>query len=326
MSDDSMIDEFKIEAAEMFENAEVGLLNIDKGLDFNSNYNSIFRSFHSLKGAAGMFGMEELQSHMHKLESLFEAQKKIGSMKKNQVDYFLQGIDVARAIMNGEEASFDHIDLDKFNLDDSKAPVEVKVEVAVKQQEKQDKHDKHEKHEKLDRGGGVIFIVDDEPDIVDLLSEIIDNNNYVIHKYYNGEEAVQAVEHFKPDVILSDIMMPKLNGIEMIKAIHEISSTTPVIFISGNLSKEKMQEALQFGAYAFVDKPFSNSEILNIVRNAVKKSQAMLLLEKSINYILYQFSDLDDYLATQGKENIRLTLKQELQTILEQRKILKEKN
>ena len=323
MSDDSMIDEFKIEAAEMFENAEVGLLNIDKGLDFNSNYNSIFRSFHSLKGAAGMFGMDELQSHMHKLESLFEAQKKIGSMKKHQVDYFLQGIDVAKAIMNGESAEFDHIDLDKFNLDDSATPPAAKKVAETKHVEIIQKVEKHEKH---DRGAGVIFIVDDEPDIVDLLSEILDNNNYIIHKFYNGEEAVQAVELYKPDVILSDIMMPKLNGIEMIKAINEFSTTTPVIFISGNISKEKMQEALQYGAYAFVDKPFSNSEIINIVKNAVKKSQAMLLLEKSINYILYQFSDLDAYLAAQGKENIRLTLKQELQTILEQRKILKEKN
>lgn len=312
MNDDTMIEEFKIEAAEMFESAEDGLLNIDKGLDFNSNYNSIFRSFHSLKGAAGMFGMDKLQAHMHKIESLFEAQKRFGKMSKNQIDYFLQGIDAAKSLIEGNNTDFVHVDVDKFNNVEVEATRPIQNQVLSQ-----------DVPEKLDRKSGVVFIVDDEPDLVDVLDKIIGSNDYVIYKFYNGEEALNAFEKYKPDVILSDIMMPKFNGIEMIKAIHEISSNTPVIFISGNLSKEKMQEALQYGAYAFIDKPFNNLAVLNVCRNAVKKSQAMALLEKSINYILYQFSDLDLYLKSQGKENVRLTLKAELQTILEQRKILK---
>ncbi len=117
--------------------------------------------------------------------------------------------------------------------------------------------------------------------------------------------------------------MPQLNGLEMAQAIFQISSSTPVIYISANISKERMLEALKFGAYAFIDKPFDSLTILSICRNAVAKNQAMQLLEKSINYILYQFSDLDKYLQVQGKESVRMTLKKELQTILEQKKVLK---
>lgn len=309
MSDDSMIDEFKIEAAEMFENAEVGLLNIDKGHDFNSNFNGIFRSFHSLKGAAGMFGMGELQTHMHKLESLFEAQKKNGSMTKHQVDYFLKGIDAARSLIDGRATNFLHLSLEKFNLPEDHVEVIERPRAAI---------------EKYNRKNGVVFIVDDEPELVDILSKIIAINDYSIHKFYNGEDALNSFELYRPDIVITDIMMPKLDGIDMIRAMHEISNTTPVIIISGNLSKEKMQEALQFGAYALIDKPFNSMAVANLCKNAVQRSKAMLLIEKSINYILYQFSDLDEFLKSQGKENIRVTLKAELQILLEQRKILKD--
>jgi CheY-like chemotaxis protein/HPt (histidine-containing phosphotransfer) domain-containing protein len=315
-SDESMIEEFKVEAAEMFENAETGLLNIDKGMDFNSNFNSIFRSFHSLKGAAGMFGMNELQAHMHKVESLFEAQKKFEKMNKDQVDYFLSSIDAAKLLIEGESCEFNHIEINLFNVVPSvnEAPSTPKEALVVN------------KVEKITRKKGVVFIVDDEPDLVDVLSEILETCDYTIYKFYNGQEALDEFEVLKPDVILSDIMMPKFNGIQMLKAIYELSTTTPVIFISGNISKEKMQEALQYGATAFIDKPFDNKAVLEICQNAVKKSQTSFLLEKSINFILYQFSDLDEYLKNSGKENVRMALKAELEDILKLRKTLKSLN
>ena len=89
--DESIFGEFEIEAREMLEESEDKLLAIENGGDFHENYNGIFRAFHSLKGAAGMFGLDELQKHMHLLETLFESLNKIGQMEKDQVDYFLKG-------------------------------------------------------------------------------------------------------------------------------------------------------------------------------------------------------------------------------------------
>lgn len=313
-NDDSMIEEFKIEAAEMLESAENGLLNLDKGLDFDTNYNSIFRSFHSVKGAAGMFGLQELQAHMHKLESLFEAQKNLKSLKKNKVDYFLKGIDAAKNLIDGNNVSFDHIELENFN--DSVASVPTPTTELIKAVERKTTA-------KLDRKGGVIFIIDDEPEIVELLYRILDNNNFVLYKFYDGEEALREFEDLAPDLVLSDIKMPKLDGVSLIKNIHEILPHTAVIFISGHLTKEIMQEALSYGAESFIEKPFNSLSVLNICRNSIKRTFAMRLLEKSVNLILYQFSDLDEYLRIAGKESLRVTLKENLQTILEQKKILK---
>jgi FixJ family two-component response regulator/HPt (histidine-containing phosphotransfer) domain-containing protein len=311
MEDDLMIEEFKIEAAEMFESAEEGLLNIDKGHDFNSNYNSVFRSFHSLKGAAGMFGLESLQTHMHKLESLLEAQKKINGVKKHQIDYFLRGIDAARSLLDGSKVEFKHIDPEHFNQE------EVEISKAQVVESQIDSKIPHENK------NGIAFIIDDEQEIADNLTFLLRSGGIEVYTFYDAKNLLDALETIKPDVIVSDVAMPSLNGLEMLEAIRTTLTDAPVIFISAFISKDVMLEAYKYGAYDFIEKPYNEIKVLNLCQNAIKKSKTSELLEKSINYIIYQFNDLDNYLKLQGKESVRISLKHELQTILEQKKNLK---
>jgi hypothetical protein len=84
-----------------------------------------------------------------------------------------------------------------------------------------------------------------------------------------------------------------------------------------------MLDALSNGAYGFIEKPFNEVYLKSICDNAFEKSMTKRLLQKSINYILYQFSDLDNYLKDQGKDSLRISLKQELTNILDQQKKLK---
>jgi chemotaxis protein histidine kinase CheA len=301
MSDDGMVDEFKVEAAELFENAENSLLNIDKGEDFLSNYNNIFRAFHSLKGAAGMFGLMSLQEHMHKLESLFEAQKKIAKMNNKQVDYFLSGIDVAKKLLDDEEVNFYHIEIANFNeIEQDSTPASIPVASKPKV--------------KLDRKKGVVFIVSDVVSSAESLGDILETYNYTVFKFKTAKEALASVESLVPEVVFGDL--------EIIAALKEESPETPTIFISEKLSQHKMQEAMERGAYALLDKPYEPIPVVALCGNAITKNKTMQLLEKSINYILYQFTDLDLYLKSQGKEGIRSALKKDLQSILEQRKLI----
>lgn len=116
--------------------------------------------------------------------------------------------------------------------------------------------------------------------------------------------------------------MPGITGVEFTKKIHEIDSDIPVILNSAYITKDTVLEALSYGAYGFIEKPFKDAKVLSIVTASVKKHMAMKLLNKSINFILYQFSDLDQFLKKEGKETIRMTLKKDLQQILEQKKEL----
>lgn len=96
--------EFRSEAFELIDNAEQSLLALDKGSDFRSEYDSIFRAFHCIKGSAGMLDLVRLQSHMHQLETRLNQFKEAGSMPREVVDYLLKGCDTAKNLLESGEA------------------------------------------------------------------------------------------------------------------------------------------------------------------------------------------------------------------------------
>ncbi len=306
------IEVFKLDAEVLIEIAEEGLSNVDKGYGLNENYNSIFRSFHSLRGGAGVFGLESLRTHMYKLELLLEAQKKINEMTKHQVDYFLQGLNAARKLLNGGKVEFEHIYPEHLNQK-SKGITPPKIVESRFVNETIP----------LENKKGTAFVVDDEPDIADNLTFLLKSAGIEVSTFYDAKELFYALETTVPDVIISDIVMPDFNGLEMLDVIRTASIDIPVIFISGHITKDAMLEAYKHGAYGFIEKPYNNVKVLGICKNAIEKSKSLELLEKSINYIMYQFNNLDHYLKQAGEESVRVTLKNELQIILEQNRKLK---
>ena len=319
MSDDSMIEEFKIEADEMFFESEEGLLAIDRGEDFTDNFNAIFRAFHSLKGAAGMFGLEELQAHMHKLETLFEAQKSNDSIPKELVDYFLDGVDAAKEILNGGSPHFKYWEEGTTN-EEAPTPSEEKVEEAPKPKRESKKIEKSEK--------GHIYVVDDEEFICELLSDLLKDYQYSVETFTNPEEMLERFlkerDFEGADIILSDISMPEMTGIELLKKVRESGSNIPFIFISGHITKQALMEASAVGASGYIEKPFDDHIVVGLTDNAIKRARALKVLNRSINYIMYQFHELDQYLEKEGKTTVRQSLRSELENLLEQRKLLKE--
>lgn len=300
---DEMIEEFKIEAEEMFVTAEEGFLNIEKGEAFIDNFNKIFRAFHSLKGAAGMFGLQELQAHMHKLESLFEAQKNQAKMDKKKIDYFLSGIDAAKTLLEGRAVNFTHLSNDELTMSDETITPPQKMDAK-----------KEIVHKKT--GRGIVYIVDDEAPILEILASMLETMDFEVHTFTSAAALLDSIDIITPDIILSDISMPEMSGIEMVKKIRANSPMVTFIMISGQLSKEMILELLNYDVSGFIEKPFAEEEIKNTVERAFRLSQLSSLLNKSINYMLYQFSDLDSYLKQAGKENVRLALKEELKNII----------
>jgi DNA-binding NtrC family response regulator len=115
-----------------------------------------------------------------------------------------------------------------------------------------------------------ILIVDDDDAIrgmlFDLLSEKYDCNTASM-----AEEALQYIEVEKYDAIVTDIAMPGLTGVELLKKIQEHDSATPVILISGKGSEQDPQALIDLGAFAYVTKPFSLDEIEDVVERATTR-------------------------------------------------------
>jgi DNA-binding NtrC family response regulator len=116
-----------------------------------------------------------------------------------------------------------------------------------------------------------ILVVDDEPDIRDLVKEILEDENYEVAVADNAESARDARRARRPDLILLDIWMPDVDGISLLKEWSEGDQLScPVIMISGHGSVEAAVEATRLGAYDFLEKPLSMAKLLLTVERALE--------------------------------------------------------
>jgi DNA-binding NtrC family response regulator len=115
-----------------------------------------------------------------------------------------------------------------------------------------------------------ILIVDDEADLADLISELFMRSGWETCIACHGQEALDKIPNFKPNVILSDITMPVMNGMELLEEIYHLELNLPLIFITGFRDVEKMKRAWCFCAFDFLDKPFNEKAILQVAENAAE--------------------------------------------------------
>jgi DNA-binding NtrC family response regulator len=116
-----------------------------------------------------------------------------------------------------------------------------------------------------------ILIVDDEPDMLRLLSMILrDKTSYEITTTNNPIEAIELAKKGGFDLVLSDLKMPGLDGIEIIEAVKKVDEDVPVIIITAFASVESASEAIQKGGFDFITKPFRKEQILFTIDKALK--------------------------------------------------------
>lgn len=116
-----------------------------------------------------------------------------------------------------------------------------------------------------------ILVVDDEAQIVRLLSLRLQANNYDVVVAYDGYQCVQMTQEENPDLILLDIKMPLGGGIKAFETLRKNTSTEniPVIFITAFPSVEIKKQVIDMGAEGFIAKPFSSEELLEKIRSII---------------------------------------------------------
>ena len=109
-----------------------------------------------------------------------------------------------------------------------------------------------------------ILIVDDEPDILEFLCYNLEKEGYTVGTASNGEAGLEKAIAQKPDLILLDIMMPEMDGIEVCQRLksNPATETIPIIFITAKVSKEGKLEGLDAGAVDYITKPIDLDETL----------------------------------------------------------------
>ena len=114
-----------------------------------------------------------------------------------------------------------------------------------------------------------VMVLDDETIVCERLRSTLEKSNLEVETFTDPNEAIKRIaEKFFP-VLITDLKMKGLDGIEILKMVQKISSETKVIIITGFATMEKAKEALKMGAYDFIAKPFKLSQLRDLVMKAL---------------------------------------------------------
>jgi signal transduction histidine kinase len=116
-----------------------------------------------------------------------------------------------------------------------------------------------------------ILIVDDEPSVCNSIKELLRDFDYEIHTTNGGGEAIESLIKFNFDLILLDLLMPEVDGFQVMDYIAHNSPDTLVIIMTGHATVDSAIEALKKGAYHYIRKPFEMGELINSINNALDK-------------------------------------------------------
>lgn len=115
-----------------------------------------------------------------------------------------------------------------------------------------------------------VLLVDDEPDILTILQESLRSNGFEVRAAESGEAAVEAIREAAPDVMVVDLRMPGMNGLELMETAQEHMPNGPMIVLTGYSDTKSAVEALRLGAYDYLTKPVDMERLVQTLRNAAE--------------------------------------------------------
>lgn len=156
-----------------------------------------------------------------------------------------------------------------------------------------------------------ILVVDDEKPISDIVKFNLSKEGYDVYTAYDGEEAIEQAEEVVPDLILLDLMLPKIDGLEVCRQIRK-KHDTPIIMVTAKDSEIDKVLGLELGADDYVTKPFSNRELIARVKaNLRRQGAAASSREEENDNNELEVGDLtihpDAYIVSKRGEKIELT-------------------
>ncbi len=320
--DETEMDEFIVESEELLDSAEDALLNIENSDDYTPLYNSTFRVFHSLKGAAGMANLTYLQSYMHVVESFFQKKEETG-LTNDELTFFLKCVDEARLILRGDTSI--PIPTSCGGSTTEAAPTEAApTEAAPTEAAPTEASEPVNVIPEDDKNSaGTIWLVDDEEDLLDIYSEKFESAGFKTVSFADPLEVLKKLDLYTPDLILSDFKMPQLNGLELLEKVRVKNQSLPFIMCSGFLDKETVIKSLELGLFAAIDKPPTDEQLLFLATNAITQYKSNKLISKLVNFLMFQYSELEASLSKKGDHKKVRALKKDLKDLLQQRAQLK---
>ncbi|HET7379992.1 MAG TPA: response regulator, partial [Gaiellales bacterium] len=115
-----------------------------------------------------------------------------------------------------------------------------------------------------------LLIIDDESAILDTLRILLRNQGFDVHTAQGGKAGLEQLKATSPDIVLTDVRMPQVTGIDILTAVRQQDAETPVILMTAQASLQSAIQAVNEGAFYYIQKPFSNDDLVAICRRAAE--------------------------------------------------------
>ena len=119
-------------------------------------------------------------------------------------------------------------------------------------------------------GGPNVLIIDDEAGILDSLRILLKTEGFTPHVALGGKQGLEQIESLSPDIILSDVRMPTVSGLQVLSAARQRDPDTPVILMTAQATLQSAMQAVNEGAFYYIQKPFRNDELVAILKRAAE--------------------------------------------------------
>ena len=139
-----------------------------------------------------------------------------------------------------------------------------------------------------------VVIVDDEEMVLTSLSSFLNlETDYSIKTFTSGKEALKYIENNNTDLVISDYLMPEMDGIQFLAKVRELKPEVPRIILTGYADKENAIKAINdVGLFQYIEKPWDNEDILIVLRNGLERQQLLKKLNEKIKQINEAYGEL----------------------------------
>lgn len=139
-----------------------------------------------------------------------------------------------------------------------------------------------------------VIVVDDDEMVLTSLSSFLNlETEYEVKTFLSAQEALTFMQDQPFDLVISDYLMPEMNGIKFLAAVRELRPEVPRIILTGYADKENAIKAInEVGLFQYIEKPWDNDDLLIVLRNGLERQMLMKKLEEKIGEINKAYSDL----------------------------------
>ena len=149
-----------------------------------------------------------------------------------------------------------------------------------------------------------VLLVEDEPTLAMIIKDTLDGNEFDITLAANGEEGLSRYAEINPDIIVADIMMPKMDGFTMVKLIRKTDTHTPVLFLSARSAANDVVEGFETGGNDYLKKPFGMAELIVRIKALLHKVSVQRPEATSFRIGLYTFDSITQTLVYRGEKQL----------------------